>query len=60
MVLPAILARSGPSSSARQLARHAAPARRVSGVLALPQHADQHRPKVPVLLAVDQELGEYG
>jgi hypothetical protein len=26
----------------------------------LSQHADQHRPKVPVLLAVDQELGEYG
>jgi hypothetical protein len=24
--------------------------------LALPQHADQHRPERPVLLAVDQEL----
>jgi hypothetical protein len=24
----------------------------------LPQHADQHRPKRPVLFAVDQELGE--
>jgi hypothetical protein len=24
----------------------------------LPQHADKHRPKGPVLLAVDQKLGE--
>jgi hypothetical protein len=24
----------------------------------LPQHADEHRPKDPVLLAVDQQLGE--
>jgi hypothetical protein len=24
----------------------------------LPQHPDQHRPKGPVLLAVDQEFGE--
>ena len=24
----------------------------------LPQHPDEHRPKRPVLLAVDQELGE--
>jgi hypothetical protein len=24
----------------------------------LPQHADQHRPERPVLLAVDQQLGE--
>jgi hypothetical protein len=24
--------------------------------LVLPQHADQHRPRRPVLLAVDQEL----
>jgi hypothetical protein len=24
----------------------------------LPQHPDQHRPKDPVLLAVDQQLGE--
>jgi hypothetical protein len=27
-------------------------------VLALPQHADEHRSERPVLLAVDQELGE--
>jgi hypothetical protein len=26
--------------------------------LCLPQHADEHRPKRPVLLAVDQQLGE--
>jgi hypothetical protein len=26
--------------------------------LALPQHPDQHRPERPILLAVDQELGE--
>jgi hypothetical protein len=26
--------------------------------LSLPQHADEHRPKDPVLLAVDQELSE--
>jgi hypothetical protein len=26
--------------------------------VALPQHADEHRPERPVLLAVDQELGE--
>jgi hypothetical protein len=26
--------------------------------VALPQHADEHRPQRPVLLAVDQELGE--
>jgi hypothetical protein len=26
--------------------------------LALPQHPDQHRPERPVLLAVDQQLGE--
>jgi hypothetical protein len=26
--------------------------------LGLPQHADQHRPEAPILLAVDQELGE--
>jgi len=26
--------------------------------LRFPQHPDQHRPKDPVLLAVDQELGE--
>ena len=25
----------------------------------LPQHPDEHRPKDPVLLAVDQELGEH-
>ena len=24
----------------------------------LPQHPDEHRPKRPILLAVDQELGE--
>jgi hypothetical protein len=24
----------------------------------LPQHADQHRPEHPILLAVDQQLGE--
>jgi hypothetical protein len=27
-------------------------------LLALPQHADEHRPKRPILLAIDQELGE--
>jgi hypothetical protein len=27
-------------------------------VIALPQHPDQHRPTRPVLLAVDQQLGE--
>jgi hypothetical protein len=27
-------------------------------VLGLPQHPDEHRPERPVLLAVDQELGE--
>jgi len=27
-------------------------------LLVLPQHADQHRPERPVLLAVDQKLGE--
>jgi hypothetical protein len=27
-------------------------------VIALPKHADEHRPKGPVLLAVDQQLGE--
>jgi hypothetical protein len=26
--------------------------------IGLPQHADEHRPKDPVLLALDQELGE--
>jgi hypothetical protein len=26
--------------------------------LGFPQHADEHRPQRPVLLAVDQELGE--
>jgi hypothetical protein len=26
--------------------------------LALPQHADQHRPDRPILLALDQQLGE--
>jgi hypothetical protein len=26
--------------------------------LVLPQHADQHRPQRPILLTVDQELGE--
>ena len=26
--------------------------------LVLPQHPDQHRPERPVLLAVDQQLGE--
>ena len=29
-----------------------------STLLGLPQHPDQHRPKDPVLLTVDQELGE--
>jgi hypothetical protein len=29
-----------------------------SSALGLPQHSDQHRPQRPVLLAVDQELGE--
>jgi hypothetical protein len=28
------------------------------GLLAPPQHPDQHRPENPVLLTVDQELGE--
>ena len=39
--------------------------RRVTGLsaedslmLSLPQHPDQHRPKRPVLLAVNQEFGE--
>jgi hypothetical protein len=27
-------------------------------VVGLAQHADKHRPKNPILLAVDQELGE--
>ena len=27
-------------------------------VVGLPQHPDEHRPERPVLLAVDQELGE--
>ena len=27
-------------------------------VVGLPQHPDEHRPKRPVLLAVDQQLGE--
>jgi hypothetical protein len=26
--------------------------------VSFPQHADEHRPKDPVLLAVDQQLGE--
>ena len=26
--------------------------------LSLPQHADQHRPQNPILLAVDEQLGE--
>jgi hypothetical protein len=36
-----------------------APVACLSGsVIALPQHPDQHRPERPVLLAVDQQLGE--
>ena len=31
---------------------------RLLSALVLTQHADQHRPKRPILLAVDQELGE--
>jgi hypothetical protein len=27
-------------------------------MIAFPQHPDQHRPKRPILLAVDQQLGE--
>ena len=27
-------------------------------MVGLPQHPDEHRPKRPILLAVDQELGE--
>ena len=26
--------------------------------VALPQHSDQHRPEYPVLLAVDQQIGD--
>jgi hypothetical protein len=29
-----------------------------SGLVCLPQHADEHRPEYPVLLAVDRQLGE--
>ena len=29
-----------------------------AGGVSLPQHPDQHRPRRPILLAVDQELGE--
>ena len=29
-----------------------------ASTLALPQHAGEHRPQRPVLLAVDQQLGE--
>jgi hypothetical protein len=38
----------------------ASPPRRDSelSALCLPQHPDEHRPERPVLLAVDQELGE--
>jgi hypothetical protein len=31
---------------------------RLASLLILPQHPDEHRPQRPVLLAVDQELGE--
>ena len=30
----------------------------IGSLVGLPQHPDQHRPKDPVFLAVDQELGE--
>ena len=33
-------------------------ARRAARLVGIPQHADEHRSKHPVLLAVDQELGE--
>jgi hypothetical protein len=31
---------------------------RLSRSVSLPQHADEHRPERPILLAVDQELGD--
>jgi len=31
---------------------------RLEPLVSLPQHADQHRPKRPVLLAVDQEVAK--
>ncbi len=31
---------------------------RRGSLFSLPQHPDEHRPERPVLLAVDQELGE--
>ena len=34
------------------------PVSRKSGVKALPQHPDEHRPKGLILFAVDQQLGE--
>jgi hypothetical protein len=34
------------------------PVSRRSGVKALPQHPDEHRPKGLILFAVDQQLGE--
>jgi hypothetical protein len=30
----------------------------LASTIALPQHSDEHRPQRPVLLAVDQQLGE--
>ena len=48
---------------AERLVRAAAPGddsqpRSLPITVGLPQHADQHRSQRPVLLAVDQELGE--
>src|SRR5215208_3425956 len=48
--------RPWPGSTIGRRASIAAAPRRVSGRLS--QHPDQHRPQRPVLLAVDQELGE--
>jgi hypothetical protein len=46
-----------PSWDGRLAVRRGLPTR-LASLLILPQHADQHRPKGPVLLAVDEELGE--
>jgi hypothetical protein len=48
---------SGPERTHGLAGKGAGPLRLASSV-GLPQHPDQHRPQGPVLLAVDQQLGE--
>ena len=47
-----------PDFPAHQSSLYAALALRASVPLSLPQHPDEHRSERPVLLAVDQQLGE--